>query len=90
MLIHRCLGCGKLSINRIAADDNSERLLSVFDHSGEMDSYLLGRFEEQGIRLLGRNDLNLVLSRLFGNSGIRIEELIPEMESRLLDSGITD
>jgi len=24
MLIHHCLGCGKLSINRIAADDNAE------------------------------------------------------------------
>jgi hypothetical protein len=86
MLIHQCLGCGKLSINRIAADDNSEMLLSVFDHSGEVDSQQLERFEEQGIRLLGRNDLNLVLSRLFGNSGIRIEEFVPELESRLLDS----
>jgi hypothetical protein len=90
MLIHECLGCGKLSINRIAADDNSEMLLSVFDHSDKVGSQLLERFEEQGIRLLGMSDLNIVLSRLFGNSGIRIEELIPEMESRLLDSGITD
>jgi hypothetical protein len=86
MLIHLCLGCGKLSINRIAADDNAEKLLSVFNSSGEIDPQLLERIEGQDIRLLGRNDLNLVLSRLYGTSGIRIEELVPEWESRLLDS----
>lgn len=66
MLIHHCLGCGKLSINRIAADDNAEKLLSVFNSSGEMDPQLLERIDGQDIRLLGRNDLNLVLSRLYG------------------------
>ncbi len=30
MLIHRCKDCGKLSINRIAADDITERLLEIF------------------------------------------------------------
>ena len=88
MLIHECLGCGKISINRIAADDNAEKLLFVFNSSGEMDPQLMERIEGQGIRLLGRNDLNLVLSRLYGISGIRIEELVPEMESRITNSEI--
>jgi hypothetical protein len=88
MLIHQCLGCGKLSINRIAADDNAERLLAVFDRSGELDAPLLEQIGDQGIRLLGMDDLNIVLSRLYGTSGIPIEELISELESKKRNSEI--
>jgi hypothetical protein len=88
MLIHQCLGCGKLSINRIAADDNAERLLVVFDRSGELDAPLLEQIGDQGIRLLGMDDLNIVLSRLYGTSGIPIEELISELESKKRNSEI--
>jgi RNHCP domain len=66
MLIHECLECGKLSINRIAADDNAELLLTVFTRSSEIDTQLLERLDAQGIRLLGMGDLNIVLSRLYG------------------------
>jgi hypothetical protein len=88
MLIHQCLGCGNLSINRIAADDNAEMLLAIFDRSGEIDARLLEMIDDQGIRLLGMGDLNIVLSRLFGSGGIPIEELVPEMESRKTNSEI--
>lgn len=36
MLIHECTGCGKISINRIAADDNEETILKVFDESQKL------------------------------------------------------
>ncbi len=38
MLIHRCSECGKLSINRIAADDQTERLMEIFFSSLGLDS----------------------------------------------------
>ena len=34
MLIHQCTGCGKLSINRIAADDDSQTILAVYQAKG--------------------------------------------------------
>jgi hypothetical protein len=33
MLVHHCTECGQLSINRIAADDDSETLLRIFRNS---------------------------------------------------------
>ncbi|GEM_PF-228033 len=88
MLIHECLGCGKISINRIAADDNAELLVAVFNRSAEIDVHLLERLCAQGIRLLGMGDLNIVLSRLYGSSSIPIEVLVPEMETRKTESEI--
>ena len=37
MLVHRCTECGKLSINRIAADDDSETMLVIYQHSLHLD-----------------------------------------------------
>jgi len=66
MLIHQCLGCGKLSINRIAADDNAEKLLAIFNDTLCIDESIRHMMISQEIRLLGSNDLNIVLSRLYG------------------------
>ena len=76
MLIHQCLGCGRLSINRIAADDHSEGLLAVFNSSGELTPELQSQIAAQDIRLLGVNDLNIVLTRLYG-VGLKIGECVP-------------
>ena len=63
MLVHRCVDCGKLVINRIAADDDSEALWMVFhqsiSHRVEMDS-------SAEIQLLGEQNWNLVKMRLMG------------------------
>ena len=61
MLIHHCLGCGKFSINRIAADDNAEQLLVVFETSAALEQDLRVDLARQGIRPLNPHDLNLVL-----------------------------
>ncbi len=73
MLIHHCLGCGRLSINRIAADDNAESLLEVFNASANMQEILRSQIASQGIHLLGVNDLNIILTRLYG-VGMNIQE----------------
>lgn len=66
MLIHRCVTCGKISINRIAADDNVYLLLQVFHDSQSLSDSLRHQLEQQGIRLLEAEDAEIVSIRLFG------------------------
>ena len=66
MLIHRCSGCGKLSINRVAADDLTERLMEVFNTSAEMDSHTQQNLVASGIRLLAEAECDLVVNQLHG------------------------
>lgn len=75
MLIHHCLGCGKLSINRIAADDNAECLLEAFNTSAVIPEDLRVQIVSEGIRLLDGNNMNIVLTRLYGGK-VDIEEWV--------------
>lgn len=38
MAVHACLGCGKISANRIAGDDNSYMLLQLLKDSSQLSS----------------------------------------------------
>jgi hypothetical protein len=67
MLIHRCSDCNKLSINRIAADDDPATLFGLFKGSLKLDAETRVQLAENGIQPLGLGDANLVLIRLFGN-----------------------
>jgi hypothetical protein len=66
MLIHRCTGCGKLSINRIAADDDASMIYQVFNRSVALSVKWKDLLKNEGIRLLGTTDLTVVYSQLFG------------------------
>lgn len=66
MLIHRCTGCGKLSINRIAADDEAAVIYQVFNRSVSLTAKWKDLLKDEGIRLLGSTDLTVVYSQLFG------------------------
>lgn len=66
MIIHQCLGCGKRSINRIAADDDTGLLLSIYEQGQKLDPDLRAEIEEEGIQILGSGDKELVHTRLFG------------------------
>jgi len=66
MLIHQCTGCGKVSINRIAADDDAQTILAVYQASQTLDPTLQAQLEANGIRLLGATDREIVSIRLFG------------------------
>ncbi len=66
MLIHRCLGCGKISINRIAGDDDPHALYRVFTGSAVTSTDVLERLKEEGIVLLDSGNRTTVFSQLFG------------------------
>jgi hypothetical protein len=68
MLIHECTECGSLSINRIAADDDSGSILEVFIVSLKNSSQLRARSEADGIIMLDTEDGELVRSQLFGQN----------------------
>jgi hypothetical protein len=64
MLIHACVECAAVSINRIAADDVAEVILALFDCSLDLDQ--TERFNLANIRALTESDRWLVEERLFG------------------------
>jgi len=67
MLIHRCSDCGKLSINRLAADDQTDNIAHIYRASLNLDEETLQHLYEAGIHpLLGRDEFTVV-SQLYGN-----------------------
>ena len=80
MLVHRCVGCGKLSINRVAADDNAARIYSLFLQTQCMDANRLSVLELEGITPLQAGDLTTVHTQLFGWQSI-LEEFQAVEES---------
>jgi len=73
MLIHECIECKSISINRIAADDDPEMVLSVFQAS--LTSNLSNLYELYGIATLNANDMEIVFTRLYGQ-GMEIRATI--------------
>lgn len=66
MLIHQCSDCARISINRIAADDDSDLILDIFERSLKMACTLRAQIEAMGIWPLSENERELVVARLFG------------------------
>lgn len=68
MLIHKCLKCKKISINRIAGDDDEKAILKIFEKSQEIPKEEREKLKKEGIELILSKDKNKVLSQLYGNS----------------------
>jgi hypothetical protein len=66
MLIHLCVDCAGLSINRIAADDDAQLLFDVYQFSLGLDPTLALRLADGNVELLQAAESNLVRARLFG------------------------
>ena len=78
MLVHQCTGCGKLSINRIAADDIADYVFEVYEASLRLVPPMLEQMRESGIEVLGEQDEPLARLRLFG--GLEHEMCLSEIE----------
>ena len=68
MVVHQCTDCGALSINRIAADDDSEKVMAVFEGSMEPGPHVQGLCQENGILILGTQDTTVVKTQLYGHA----------------------
>lgn len=66
MLVHLCQECGKASLNRIAADDDSEAVLGIFESSQTLDVKTWSLLNCSGITLLGVEDRPIVHRQLTG------------------------
>jgi hypothetical protein len=67
MLIHLCIECGRPSINRIAADDDSQKVFNVFVDSFRLEIPPQSRLDANGIRALQAPDSETVRTQLFGD-----------------------
>lgn len=66
MLIHECIECKTLSINRIAADDDSAMVMAVFQESFALDQHMHALCQENGIAILNAEDVEIVGTQLYG------------------------
>jgi hypothetical protein len=66
MLVHECIECGTLSINRIAADDDPENILIIFQDSVLYGQQMHTRCEGQGIVMLDEGATEVVHQQLYG------------------------
>jgi hypothetical protein len=72
MLIHRCTVCGKITLNRIAADDDAETIGRVYEESLRINASDRLELAREGIVILGPLQRRLVTSRLYGmKTGIK-------------------
>ena len=68
MLIHLCMECGSVSINRIAADDDPSTILSVFEAS--LENPIRATYEGYGIVTLNVCDTEDLYKQLHGKIGL--------------------
>lgn len=71
MLVHRCCNekCKKVSINRIAGDDDAQSILQVYTDSLKLnDKQKEGFISKHGITVLDEDDEDIVNTQLFGSN----------------------
>jgi DNA-directed RNA polymerase subunit RPC12/RpoP len=68
MLVHLCDECGKPSINRIAADDDFETVLEIFEGSRELDTGTKSTLTRSGVIILEAGRHLLVREQLLGRN----------------------
>lgn len=66
MIIHRCLRCEKISINRLAGDDEARAVLKIFEKGLKISDSLKEKLQETGIKALEKKDEKEVKVQLFG------------------------
>jgi len=68
MLIHECVKCKSLSINRSAADDDPEIVLSVYEAWLTFTHQSQVLYEQHGIVTLNTDDREIVYTQLYGQN----------------------
>lgn len=66
MIIHKCLGCGQISCNRIAGDDNSHSIVYLLENSATLSKPIIDELTKKTIRPLTLEDKPKVMTALYG------------------------
>ncbi len=66
MVVHQCSACQKISINRIAADDEPKAILELFEKSLKIPAEIRLELEKAGIKLLKEENRKEVETQIFG------------------------
>lgn len=66
MLVHQCTGCGAISINRLAGDDNPIVVEQVYRNSLLLDPETLRTLETHGVTQLTATDETELMTQLYG------------------------
>lgn len=68
MVVNQCTQDGKMSINRIAADDNPDMILKIFEDSQKLNKETKKKLAEDKIDLLTPKDETEIKRQLFGKT----------------------
>lgn len=66
MVVHLCLSCGKVSLNRIAGDDNPYVITCLLKERNSLGKGVITKLTSQGIMLLNKDNKKDVLTALYG------------------------
>ena len=66
MIVHRCVECGKISLNRIAADDDPGLILSLPEISNRLPADVLAQLARENIELVSAAAIGDVRCQLEG------------------------
>lgn len=66
MVVHLCSFCGKISTNRLAADDVTDVVLELFEKTINSSEEINEKTKEEGLKLLEKKDEKEVKTQLFG------------------------
>lgn len=66
MIVHICPKCDKVSINRIASDDNSDEIIKIFDNSLNIDESLKIKLKTMRISIASESDREELKNQIFG------------------------
>ena len=67
MIVHKCVACGKISINRILSQDLPEEIMSAFEASKNMNLEQKEKLKKDEIIVLEEQDREEVKKQIFGN-----------------------
>lgn len=67
MIVHLCLNCYRISSNRVAGDDNPYQVATLLEEPVKLEKEMINLLVKQGIKLLGQEDKQEVLTVLFGH-----------------------
>ncbi len=66
LLVHLCTECGRVSLNRLAADDDPENVEAVFHAASCLDMEMRARLALAQVRLLAEGEVAFVREQLYG------------------------